>query len=214
MPFVRTAIIFLALLILFIIIQVPINKYLYNRGKEYNGSLVLHDVMHQLIPEIESLQLVADVICIVSVVSFILYFAYQRRPQYVIVYGIFMLLLQFLCIIYFAATVLPDSKNGNCKCSDKPGDSILNMGSCNALNISVHLLTIGLAHYIWSRYQDHAYWPAHLLVYIASFVVIAGSRNHYTIDCVNSTVLLMLIISQKDNILQIIMAVTKENIHL
>ena len=183
----------------FLIFKSRVNQFLYAKGKEVNGIVVLPDILHfdhMTNDQIHKLQHFADVLvtCLVSVV--LLYFLIIRRLDYIVLFGAGVLILNVIFIIYSVSTVLPDSKNGNCILSDTWWSNITNMGSCNNLGISGHLGTAGLALILLCHCHGFSNVWLNLLsvvLYVAAFAVICISRNHYTIDCINTTTLLLVL---------------------
>lgn len=190
-------------LFIYIFLSYVIDKKVYNKAKHINGTILLPDIIHSKITSNHKLlQKVVDFTTMFVLVSYISYFLWVRKHSLIVLYLIILIALQILCKLISIITVLPDSKNGECDYVESKNifTKFKKLGSCNNLNISGHLLTIGVALYLLSRYQNHKYSPIYILVYTIMFFLIPASRNHYTIDCVNSTFVLLLIIAYMDTI--------------
>ena len=208
----RTICLIIFLFLLIIIIQSLVYNYVYNKGKKMNGVIVLPDIIHDNFKQSKICGKISDITSGLLITFVLAFFTIIQKYEYIITFIILLIFVQFVCIISFSATVLPDAKEGDCLHSKNIFEGMVNLGSCNCLNISGHLLTIGLSLYIISMYQNHQYLWYYITVYVTSFFMITVSRNHYTIDCVNSTIALLLILTHKDNIFKFIEQITKEKL--
>ena len=195
----KRLIIFIVIILIVInIIDKYIYEYLHSKGEIINN-VILPDIFHDNTLKID--KKIPDYFLIVFIVIFLIYFLFNREYQYILLLLLFYLLSKFICYLYFSVTILPDSSK-SCIKSNNSWDSILNLGSCNCLNISGHFLNIIFIFLLLNLYFKNKYWYIFVLLYIIYFYLICSSRNHYTIDCLNSTVIAILIFSQKKYIVK------------
>lgn len=188
---------------IYIYLSYVVDKKVYNSAKHINGTILLPDIIHSKVTSNHKLlQKMVDFITMFVKVSYILYFLWIGNYSLIALYLIILISILILCKIISIITVLPDSKNGECDYVESKNifTKFKHLGSCNNLNISGHLLTIGIALYLLSRYQNHKYRAIYIIFYAIMFFLIPASRNHYTIDSVNSTFVLLLIIAYMDTI--------------
>jgi len=123
-----------------------------------------------------------------------------KRYDLLLFFLIFFCIIHILHLIIVSSTTLPDSSK-KCKYSKDLYESMKNMGTCNNLGSSNHLMNLGLSLFILSSIHNHKYWLIYLFIYIIGFFTICASRNHYTLDCIVSTLILCIIISNSNMIL-------------
>jgi len=195
----KRLIIFIVIILIVInIIDKYIYDYLHSKGEIINN-VILPDIFHDNTLKID--KKIPDYFLIIFIVIFLIYFLFNREYQYILLLLLFYLLSKFICYLYFSVTILPDSSK-SCIKSNNSWDSILNLGSCNCLNISGHFLNIIFIFLLLNLYFKNKYWYIFVLLYIIYFYLICSSRNHYTVDCLNSTVIAILIFSQKKYIVK------------
>ena len=204
-------IIFLKIIILSIIAH--LNSYTYKHGKDMNGVYILPDIIHNNCKHNIIYDKIAEYGVFTIMIGVALILIINKNYKLLIIYVILFFIFQIICRLMFIATILPDSKNGNCKYSkDIIETAFINKGSCNCLNVSGHLLTTGIALYILYLQYDKKYINLFISIYIIMFFAISASRNHYTIDCINSTILLLLLITNYDSVLKLIYKITNEKL--
>lgn len=195
----KRLIIFIVIILIVInIIDKYIYDYLHSKGEIINN-VILPDIFHDNTLKID--KKIPDYFLIIFIIIFLIYFLFNREYQYILLLLLFYLLSKFICYLYFSVTILPDSSK-SCIKSNNSWDSILNLGSCNCLNISGHFLNIIFIFLLLNLYFKNKYWYIFVLLYIIYFYLICSSRNHYTVDCLNSTVIAILIFSQKKYIVK------------
>jgi len=187
---------------LLIAVKKPLNKFLFEKGQSYNGKVVLHDIVHDYLPLVPAFQKTCDILCVALFTGITLLCLVTRRMDCLVFFVLSMLLLQYTTLLFFASTVLPDSKNGECTYTESASRTLKNMGSCNNLGISGHLMTVGLSLYVLSMMVNGKEWLL-ISIYALAFFLISASRNHYTLDCMTSTIVLALFISQKQNVIKV-----------
>lgn len=182
----------MVVLVLLLPIALPLkNKYLYNNGAHLNGKLVLPDIMHY--GREAQYSNVSNIICIVSL-SFCLILLLWRDIRLAIVFVFLNIVMIYLNMLYAVVTVLPDSNYGQCKYSETTYDSLMNLGTCNDLNLSGHLLTTIVSWYFICKVLGPRYYVIAIVVVIVEFFGVTVSRNHYTIDALNSVMISPLVI--------------------
>lgn len=209
---INTVILICSIFIISIIIKNIAIKYCSKTGMGINGTYTLPDIIHKKFKQRKAYNRIGNTLLILFPIIVILYTLFTKNINALLFFVSILAFINLFTIIYFVATIPPDSKNGECRYSMDILDNIRHLGSCNNLNISGHLLTIGFSMYILSYLQGHKYMNIYILMYILSFISISASRNHYTIDCINSTVLLLLLITQKDNIIKMMESITGESV--
>ena len=130
---------------------------------------------------------------------FIVIFLINGKYRYIILYFFVLLLMRLVTFIYFVSTTLPDSSK-KCKYGADFFKTLMNMGSCNNLGISVHFINVVFQLGLICRYYGPKYWLLYFIVYILAFMLICASRNHYTIDCLTSTFVGLFFIYEINNI--------------
>jgi hypothetical protein len=173
--------------------------FIHRNGKEINGVYRLPDIFHQWFNDVshKRLQWIAERAISTLIIGFILFFLiYDYR---VLLYGLILYFgVSILLGFFHIATVLPDSKDGCCVYTGTLLETMRHRGSCNCLNVSGHLITVGLILYLFSRITPPIFIVFYVLIYMGLFFVICISRNHYTVDCLTSTVILLLLITNAD----------------
>jgi hypothetical protein len=178
------------------------NNYCYAKGKEYNGKIVVSDILHNLFENKPYYGVIGDSIFIGSIIIYVCYFLYYKDYDYLIYFAIMANIILILNVLYACSTVLPDSKNGDCSFSDGILNTIQNVGTCNDLNMSGHLMITIIAFYTISLYQRHQYLIYYMILFVISFFTIAVSRNHYTVDCLNSVFFSILLLTYRRDLLK------------
>lgn len=163
-------------------------------GQQING-MVLPDIIHDYIPSHPLFCKIGDGSMIICIAVFFIVIMMTGRLDYLGYAFVYLLIAHIIYTAYTAATTLPDSKGGACSYNVTVVDIFKDLGSCNMLGISGHLLIIGITLFLLSLMQGHVYWPLYVIVYAALFLCIAASCNHYTVDCVSSTVVCALLFS-------------------
>jgi len=156
-------------------------------GRELNGD-VLPDIIHDHVYCYRWFGILADFGVICAFAFFVMAVFVTGQLKYVAYFFVYIILAHIVYTVYCISTTLPDSKGGSCSYNNTLCDIFREMGSCNMLNISGHLLVIGIILFLLSLMQNHKYALLYLVVYACMFFVIAASRNHYTVDCLTSTV--------------------------
>ena len=180
------------------------NKYCYAKGTAYNGKIVLSDMFHNTFSNHPLYGKIGDILFIGSTIVYAVYFLYHQRYDYIFYFILLANVILLINIVYACSTVLPDSKNGDCSYSDTITKTIENVGTCNDLNMSGHLMIIITALYTISLYQGHIYLFYYYIVFIVAFFCITVSRNHYTVDCLNSVFFTILILTYRQELLSVI----------
>lgn len=199
--------VFLLIGILFIIMLILdsfIYHHVYSKGEPINH-IVLPDIIHDNIPKIQ--KKVSDNFTNFISVIFIIFFTYHRQWNYILLWVILFIITRFITNLYFISTILPDSSK-SCKYSANFFETATNMGSCNCLNISGHMLNVILILYLIYNYLHKRYTPVFILAYLIAFFLICASRNHYTVDCITSTVIALLVITQLKNLVKFLNYIT------
>jgi hypothetical protein len=211
-PIYRVILLILVLYILLFFQIYAFYPYLNHQGRQLNGRYLLPDIFHFGVPN-KLIGQIHDLTTTVITTGFVVYFAFVHYPT-VLYYLVVLLALKLLLRVFHMATVLPDSKNGDCHYATHLFEMMRHRGSCNNLNISGHLVSAGLALYLISVYQGHRYAWVWIGLYIVLFFTTTVSRNHYTIDCLTATLLLLLVISQTERIQGWIKAITGMHLSL
>lgn len=196
-----TLLLFICILLLILVIATPFkNAYIHSKGKTLNGVVVLPDIIHDHVNFRPIYSHMAEIITTCVVVVFICTILYYRLWYTFLVFLTLLLIGYIIDMLYSILTVLPDSKNGNCGYHVSFVQQCLNKGSCNNLGISGHMITILLCLWFLSEITHHKYWILYTTVAIFGFFFICASRNHYTLDCVNSVLVVGLLILLKDRL--------------
>lgn len=207
------SIFFIIFLKIILSIIAHLNSYTYKHGKNMNGVFILPDIIHNNFTHNTIYDKIAEYGVFIIMLGVSLILIMNKKYNLLILYIILFFIFQIICRLMFIATILPDSKNGNCKYSkDIFETAFINKGSCNCLNVSGHLLTIGIALFILYLHYDKKYKNLFISIYIVMFFSISASRNHYTIDCINSTILILLLITNYESILKLIYKITNEKL--
>jgi hypothetical protein len=175
-----------------------VNKYSYEKGRPIN-KVKIPDIIQGSIPLVRNLDVVSDLFTSLFSFIFIVIFLINGKYQYIILYFFIFLLMRLVTFIYFVSTTLPDSSK-KCKYSADFFKTLMNMGSCNNLGISVHFINVVFQLGLICRYYGPKYWLLYFIVYILAFMLICASRNHYTIDCLTSTFVGLFFIYEINNI--------------
>jgi len=189
------------LLVLTIILYISyekVNKYTYDKGV-YINQVNIPDFIHDNIRNIDKLYIVNDIFTRSIMFIFIVVFLFNKQYKYIIFFIFLWIIANFICFIFFISTTLPDSSK-SCKYSKNMVETMKNMGSCNNLGISTHLISIIIILGLFYKYYGHNYWILYILTYIISFLLICISRSHYTKDCVTSSFVGLFIIYEFNNI--------------
>lgn len=189
------------LLVLTIVLYVThkkVNKYTYDKGKKIN-KIIIPDIIHENTPKINNLHILNNIVTSVIVFTFFIFFIFNKQYKYIIFFIFLLILSNFISFIYFISTTLPDSSK-ICKYSKNTFKAVYNMGSCNNLGISGHLVNIVIILGLFYRFYGRKYWLLYIVTYIIAFFLICISRCHYTIDCITSTFIGLFIIYEFNNI--------------
>lgn len=200
-PLARVGLLLVALVVLLHFQIRFFRPYIHAHGKTLNGHYRLPDVLHEVFKDTPpaALQRAAERLISFCIFAFLLFFAFANVR--VLLYGLILYFgISLLLGFFYAATILPDSKDGQCVYSGTLLETMRHRGSCNCLNVSGHLITVGLVFYLFSRATGHRFAPGFVAVYAALFVLICASRNHYTVDCLTSTVIVLLVITNADRL--------------
>jgi hypothetical protein len=191
------------------VIESIVNKYSYTKGKPIN-KIILPDIIQDNVTKIQHLDVISDLF--VSITSFIFFaiFILNGQYKYIIIFIFIFLIFRFIAYIYFVSTTLPDSSK-ECKYADNFFKNTLNMGSCNNLGISIHFVSIIIQILLIARYYGSSYWVLYFAVYICGFILICASRSHYTIDCITSTFVALVLNYEIDNIQRLLNYVVGKN---
>lgn len=190
---------FICILLLIVIIATPLkNAYVHSKGKHLNGVVVLPDIIHNHVKFRPIYGHMAEIVATCAVVAFICTVLYYRSWYTLFVFTTLLLIGYIIDMLYALLTVLPDSKNGNCGYHVSFFQQCWNKGSCNNLGVSGHFMIILLCLWFLSEFTHHKYWIVYLLVAMIGFFFICASRNHYTLDCVNSILVVGFLISLKE----------------
>jgi len=193
---------FLLVLIVMILIVTPYrNKYIANLGEKMNGKIILPDIIHNNFKVYPIYGKIADFLTISTIIVFFTIMIIKRKWYTLAIFAVLFLISFLIQIVYSMATVLPDSKNGECVVSENIATYAKNLGTCNDLNLSGHLVIIILCLYFLSELSQHKYKFVHILITIASAFFIVASRNHYTIDCLNSIIVSYVLLTLRSNYL-------------
>ena len=140
----------------------------------------LHDVLHELLPNMQPWRIVPEVGHLVSVLHLAaqMLWHFDQRSLDAIrtllwVQGSLMV-MRGLC---FSSTLLPDSSQ---QCSTS-----MFLGSCHDLIFSGHVLLMALCILVGLLFFPATPWAHRALVWtlsLATTLLIAASRNHYTVD--------------------------------
>lgn len=195
------------IIIIFYLIDSNVYHFLHARGKPINN-LTLPDIIHDNFQRLD--KKLADYYTFGLLTLFILFFLFQKNWGYLMLWLFFFVIGRFVTYIYFLATTLPDSSK-SCVTSSNIFELTKNAGSCNCLNISGHFLTIIFVIFLFNHYTQNQYWFIFVALYFTGFYLVCATRNHYTVDCVSSTVVALLIITQMKRISKFINYLTHEN---
>lgn len=198
---IRGLLLLVALITLLYIQILLFRPFIHRHGRTINGKYRLPDALHTIFKDTHptALQRTAERLVSLCIVAFIAFFLFYDVR--VLLYGLILYFgVSILLGFFHAATILPDSKDGQCVYAGTLLETIRHRGSCNCLNVSGHLITVGLVFYLFSRITDHRFAAGFVAVYAALFVLICASRNHYTVDCLTSTVIVLLIITNADRL--------------
>lgn len=182
------------------VVFISVNERSYRLGQHVNH-VTLPDIIHNNVIPIYAYKALADGISAIIVTICTLYILYKRHYDVVVFFVVSCVILQATYLLVVTSTTLPDCSK-NCVYSSTFFHTLRNMGTCNNLGISGHLCYVGLSLFTASLLQGHSYWPAYVALYACAFFFIAASRNHYTLDCIVSTLVVALIASNSDKILQ------------
>jgi hypothetical protein len=173
-------------------------------GRKLNGD-ALPDIIHDHVGCNKWFGILADFGVICALAFFAMAVIVTGQLKYVAYFFVYIILAHIIYTAYCISTTLPDSKGGTCSYNNTLNDIFKEMGSCNMLNISGHLLIIGITLFLLSLMQKHQYAPLYMVVYACMFFVIVASRNHYTVDCLTSTVVCGLFFTNHRAIMHILL---------
>lgn len=173
---------------LFVIIPIK-NHYLHEYGKSLNGRFVLPDIVHNHFKYYPMYSILAEFFTAIIIAIFIIVSLFTKQWYHLAIFSLAFIIITYFNIFYSILTILPDSKNGKCNYSKTLVEQITTAGTCNDLNLSGHAISVFIALYLLSLRQKHNYSPIYIAIYIITIAFIVLSRNHYTIDVINSTFL-------------------------
>ena len=189
---------FVLLFVISYFVERVVNKYSYEKGRTIN-KVKIPDIIQESIPIIRNLDVVSDLFTSFFSFVFLIIFIINGKYRYIILYFFVFLLMRLVTFIYFVSTTLPDSSK-KCKYGADFFKTIMNMGSCNNLGISIHFINVVFMLGLIYRYYGPKYWLLYFIVYGLAFILICASRNHYTIDCITSTFVGLFFIYEINNI--------------
>ena len=202
-------ILLLVVLVFLLVLLGFTNEYIYKHGSQMNSSFVLPDIIHHNFDNYKAYHRICDYATFVSMGAALAACLVTKQYSFIVLYVVLLMIAHLICRIMFLVTVLPDSKNGDCLYSKNLLEVILNKGSCNCLNVSGHLVTAGISLYIiYICFRHYLVWIPLVIVYMFLFFIIAASRNHYTIDVVNATILVLLLITNTRFISNVVLKLT------
>lgn len=211
-PLYRVILLILVLYTFLFFLIYSIHPYINRRGRQINGRILLPDVFHSGVPS-KTIEVLHHWTSSLLIYGFLLYFLFVNYPT-VLYYLILLLSLKLVLRLFHVVTLLPDSRNGDCHYATDLFEVMRHSGSCNNLGVSGHLISAGLALYLISLYQNHRFAWLWIGIYIVLFLTTTISRNHYTIDCLTSTVILLLVITQTERIQKWIEGLTGMHLEL
>lgn len=173
---------------LFVIIPIK-NHYLHEHGKTLNGHFLLPDIIHNHFKYYPIYTILAEIFTAIIIVIFIIISLFTKQWYSLVIFIFTFIITTYFNIFYSILTILPDSKNGKCNYSKTLFEQMTTAGTCNDLNLSGHAIAVFIALYLLSSRQKHKHAPAYIALYIITIAFIVLSRNHYTIDVINSTFL-------------------------
>lgn len=180
------------LIIIACVMSYHVYGYVYTKGKDINH-VHIPDIIHNNVRPFKIYSKLADVITIFAIIACIIAIMVSKRWDYLKFYVVMTLILFNAYLVITSATTLPDSSK-KCVQSKNFVEMLINMGSCNALGISMHLLNVGLSLLVMFMIFKDAL-ILYILTYVLAFFFITASRNHYTLDCIVSTLIILLIVS-------------------
>lgn len=170
----------------------------HRRAQHINGSFVLPDIIHDNFQYMYFYSIFADVTIPILFIILLYSSIYYRRLDILLTFVIVFLICSIIKLIYAVATVMPDSKRGHCSYNISFIDQTIGRGSCNDLGISGHMLSILGCLWFLSELSNHRYFVYYLIIAALCFFTISASRNHYTIDCINSVMVFAVVILLRD----------------
>ena len=189
------------LAVLLIVVTPHINARSYNLGKSINN-VNIPDIIHNNIVAHAAFKTLAALLPVVSFQLCIIAIVVNKRVDMLVFLIVCAIVFQILFYAITVATTLPDSSK-ECKFNKNVFEMLKHMGTCNNLGISGHLMFTGLLLFVASwTFHDHKHWGYFAALYVLSFISISASRNHYTLDCIVSTLLLGVLISNAKSILE------------
>ncbi len=189
-------------LFLIVIMNIYVNSRSYYNGKDINY-VYIPDIIHNNFVPHKFYKTTADKITSISMIICLTVCIITQKWDLLLFFLALIIILHILHLIIVSATTLPDSSK-TCKYSKNLYENVVNMGTCNNLGSSGHLMNLGLSLFILSWVQDHKYWYIYLSLYVVGFFTICASRNHYTLDCIVSTLILIIIVTNSKEILKFI----------
>lgn len=170
------------------------NEYCHASAAHMNGKTILPDIMHNMVGHHAAYSMIANLLTAGVILCFIVTMIALQRWDDLLIYALLFVVSIYIKTLYAIATILPDSNHGKCHYSKSLFETITKMGSCNDLNLSGHCIAVLIALYMLSKLTGHRYWFAYLVLALAAFFFICASRNHYTIDCINSVAISFILI--------------------
>jgi hypothetical protein len=186
------------LLIVLVIFTPYKNNNCHRRAQHLNGSFVLPDIIHDNVRYMYLYSIFGDVMLTILFIMLLSSSVYYKRLDILLTFVIVLLICSIIKMIYAVATVMPDSKGGHCNYNISFIEQTIGMGSCNDLGVSGHLLSILGCLWFLSELSNHRYFVYYLIVGALCFFTISASRNHYTIDCMNSVMVFAVVILLRD----------------
>lgn len=190
----------ISFIILIFITTVHVNRRSYHHGKDINH-VNIPDIIHNNFTPHKMYKVMADTFTLLAILFCFMFIIVKRRWDMLIFFVMVFVFLYIIHLFIVSMTTLPDCSK-KCTHSKTFLESIKNMGTCNNLGASGHLMNLGLSLFIISWLQNHVFWYVYVIVYVISFFVICASRNHYTLDCVVSTLILALVINNAKQIMR------------
>lgn len=184
---------------LLILITTPfVNYRSYKQGLLINH-LKIPDIIHNNIGQHKIFGYIADIIPHISAILFFIVTYFYRKWDKFIFATFCFIYLNIIFLLITSVTTLPDSSS-KCVFSKDFFEMLVNKGSCNNLGISGHLINSGILFFMTSWMLDHKYWGYFMFLYVVHFISISASHNHYTLDCVVSTLLLLVVVTNAEKI--------------
>jgi hypothetical protein len=188
----------LLLLIVLIVLTPHKNIHCHREAQHLNGSIVLPDIIHDNVPYMHFYSIFGDLIATILFIMLFVSSIYYRKLDVLLTFVVVYFICLVIKLVYAVATVMPDSKMGDCRYNISFIEQMVGRGSCNDLGISGHMFFILGCLWFLSELSDHKYAVYYSIVAAVSFFVISASRNHYTVDCINSVMVFSVVILLKE----------------